>query len=67
MNRYYMTFQVRHPLHDGWLEILAADENEARRKIFEFQGDKWAFLYDKATWPEYAEVSFPRGCIAVVE
>jgi len=61
---YCMTFACIHPLHDGWIEIKAMTEHDAREYCHSIQGPKWAFLY---TQEEFRPNMFPKGCLAQVE
>jgi hypothetical protein len=55
---FYMTFSCTHPLADGWIEVSARSELEAREKISHFFGGKWAFLYRKE---DFNSEPFPLG------
>ena len=45
---------------DGWLEIEAETEQQAREMVFELLGSSWAFMnYHKPTHPAYT-----RGALA---
>lgn len=71
--RFFVTFgqQYRREHHprlpaahpDGVVEILAADEAEARSLAFEYLGDRWAFLYVASE----CDMSFyPRGVLLTI-
>lgn len=63
--KFYFTFgqQYRHEPHpagghpDGWFTIEAPGEGEAREKMFELCGPKWAMQYDEQ--PDRS--MYPRG------
>ena len=65
MEKYYMTFQSIHPLHECWIEVWAHSDIDARLKVKEWQGSNYGGLYG----PEdrFNESSFPGGCIAEVD
>lgn len=58
-------FPKAHP--DGWLTVVADDENKARAWAFEFLGDRWAFLqaepFDRDDWDGH----YPLGELHRVE
>lgn len=70
MNTYYITFgqKYRHEPHplgghpDGWIEVHAEYEVEARQMIHKLCGSKWAFIYNKQ--PDIA--IYPRGCLMTI-
>jgi hypothetical protein len=48
---WYFTFCYGDPIHGGWCQpIKAASYGEARRKMFEMYGEKWAFQYSEEEW-----------------
>lgn len=73
MKTFYITFGVQytdfypHPNgghRDGWFEIKATNELEAREKAFASPiGRQWSMMYDKQPDLEV----FPRGCLQTIE
>jgi len=68
MEKHYFSFGQNHTHRyngvtldcDGIVEIQAEDAGEARQKMFDAFGPKWAFQYTEETYnPEY----FPRGVV----
>lgn len=77
MPKYFLTFGVQykqepHP-HvptinpDGYVVVDAVSELEAREKVFNIFGDKWAFLYPEKSWSEKNAMYFPLGQVATLE
>ena len=61
MTTFYITFGQDHLFRDGWIEIKAKSEQQARMKTFDTFGDKWSSIYTKKNFkPGF----FPMGCIA---
>ena len=70
---FYVTFGIkyRHEAHpywagahpDGWLEIQARDEAEARIMVQRFVGNVYAFLYEEA---RFERKWHPRGRLALL-
>uniref|UniRef100_A0A6M3KZZ5 Uncharacterized protein n=1 Tax=viral metagenome TaxID=1070528 RepID=A0A6M3KZZ5_9ZZZZ len=58
MNIFCLTFASDHPLGNHWIEVEAADEGVARKRIFEVFGEKWGFLYAKE---HFKSEYFPAG------
>ena len=66
--KFFLTFgqqyrQERHPFGghpDGWFEVEAESEDQAREKIFEAMGPRWSFLYNE---DDFTADYFPRGKI----
>ena len=50
MEKYYFTFGFSHKQANGFYVIKAKNSEQARKKMFEKFGVKWAFQYDKDTW-----------------
>lgn len=67
---FYVTFgqKYREEIHpqgahpDGWTEVHADSELDARRKVVEHYGTKWAFLYDESDFQRQRQ-HYPLGCI----
>ena len=59
MKKWILTFGQNNPFKNGWIEVFAESEIDARHKIIDIFGNKWAFLYpeDKPNLLEY----FPDG------
>lgn len=56
---------LTHP--DGWLAVMAVDEPEARRKVFDVIGARWSFIYDPSD-EDYPNVArYPLGEIGIVQ
>ena len=54
MGVWYFTFCSDDPIHGGYCQpIKAANYFEARNKMFEMYGDKWAFQYSEEQWLEF--------------
>ena|ERR1700741_1545588 len=73
MPKYYVTFgaqyaEEEHPhfsCHpDGWIEIEAPSEHDARIEAHNCFGDKWAFLY---TEKNFNPSMYPAGRLATIE
>lgn len=66
MQTYYFTFGQQHvhpetgeKMRNYWVEIFAANSEEARITMFNIYGAKWSFQYTQDDFkPEY----FPSGC-----
>ena len=51
MNKYYFTFGCDDPVNKcKYLVIEASSYNEARSKMFEMFGNKWALCYSEEDW-----------------
>ena len=50
MKPYYFTFGFGQRYENCFTVIYAKDRNEARDKMFEAHGNKWAFQYDEESW-----------------
>ena len=51
---WYFTFLGDDPKYRGYCQpIRATSFSEARSKMFELHGDKWAFQYDEDTWNRF--------------
>lgn len=60
LQTFFITFGVQYPREphpravwahkDGWLEVLAPNENEARLMAYEVLGNAWSFIYDQFTF-----------------
>lgn len=61
---FYITFSSTHPFGNGWLEVHAKDEMDARAKIFSHFGKHWAFLY---TQESFRKSFFPKGKIGEIK
>lgn len=71
---FYLTFPSRfsydtHPYWkcahpDGWIEISAIHELDARKKAFDALGDAWAFIYSEGA---FDTKHFPKGRLATYE
>jgi hypothetical protein len=58
MKTFMVTFNQAHPLRDHWVEVDAEDRHEAREKVVQVFGLKFAFLYSIDEFdPDY----FPAG------
>jgi hypothetical protein len=76
LQRFFVTFGVmyRHETHpywagahpDGWLLVLAPDEEAARHRVRMFIGLKWAFLYDVQRFRDDDVRYYPKGELAVI-
>lgn len=77
MPKYYLTFGVQytnnsHP-HvpsidpNGYVQIDAVSESDARAEAHSIFGDKWAFLYPEKNWSEKNTIHFPLGQIATLD
>ena len=84
MARYYLTFGQKyrrepHPLGassnpNGYVEVYAPDELDARQQVVELIGSAWSMLYseEEFTSDEYAFEEmrtvdyFPDGCSGVI-
>ena len=56
-----MTFGQKNPLKDGWIEVDAANYDEARAKVLEAFGEIFSNIYDEETHdPQF----FPKGKLA---
>lgn len=73
LTKFFLTFgvQYRHEQHpfwagahpDGWLTVMAPDEDAARRLIRPYIGNRYAFIYEESRFkPEY----HPLGELAVI-
>lgn len=58
MNKYYVTFGQKSPFRNGWVEILAISEEEARERIKYCIGNIWSSLY---TNDDFESDLFPAG------
>jgi hypothetical protein len=78
LRKFYVTFGVQyaHEQHpywqgadpDGWLLVLAPDEEAARNLVRTFIGLKWAFLYDASRFNESEDRRhFPKGELAQID
>ena len=64
--RFFVTFKEKyrryehphggHP--DGWFEVEAESQGEAREKVFAAIGNTWAFIY---TEPAFTKEHYPLG------
>ena len=61
--RFYITFTQATLLRNGWTEVWADDEMDARLYArFQF-GDVWSGIYTEQNWnPQH----FPAGCVGTV-
>jgi hypothetical protein len=60
MENFYLTFGQKSPFRDGYVLVLADDEETAREEVFYVFGNKWSNLYAEENFkPEY----FPAGQI----
>lgn len=71
MRTFFLTFPTRfsydphphwkraHP--DGWVEVQAVNELDARDKVFKAIKDVWAFLYNEES---FDKSFFPKGKLA---
>ena len=68
MSTWYVTFAANHDEanadlgvhHDGWCEVEAASEDEARAVAWRMFGSCWSFIYAA---DEFDRSYFPRGCL----
>ncbi len=77
MPKYYLTFGVQytnnsHPYvpsidPNGYVQIDAVSESDARAEAHSIFGDKWAFLYPEKNWSEKNTRHFPLGQIATLD
>ena len=51
--------RVAHP--DGWLTILAPDEEAARRQAFALLDRAWSMMYDHTEWGTDWDELYPQG------
>ena len=65
MKVFYLTFGQRSPFRNGWVEIIARSESEARDCAFEALGDKWAFMYSEEKFTDRERSFFPTGKIGM--
>lgn len=62
MKKFYITFSAR-GLMDGWVELWAKDEEDARQFCYETYGSVWSGIYGEDDWvPGY----FPHGSFGKV-
>lgn len=71
LQTFFITFGVQYPREphpkvvwahaNGWLEVLAPDENTARAMAFEVLGNAWSFIY---TTFDFSVRYFPLGALA---
>ncbi len=52
-------FGKAHP--DGWVTIVAPDEDTARKAAVDLLGDHWAFIYDPSALDPAWDEWFPLG------
>jgi len=45
MKTFYLTFGVQYPWKDGWVEVMAHDYQDARKKVISRFGTEWSALY----------------------
>lgn len=75
LQKFYVTFGVQyshepHPYWDGadpdgWLTVLAPDEEAARLRVRSFIGLKWSMMYDSLNFDETEDRKyFPKGELA---
>lgn len=56
------TYEAAHP--DGWLEIVADSESQARAATQVLLKQHYSMLYDEREWKkEWEDKHFPAGCI----
>lgn len=71
MSTYYVTFgqKYRHEPHpqgghpDGWVEIHARTEDQARELAFKYMGNNWGFMYSNPLDTNM----YPLGCLKIIE
>jgi hypothetical protein len=58
MKNFYLTFGHKSPFRDGYVLIVADDEESAREEVFYVFGQYWSNLYSEENFrPEF----FPAG------
>ena len=71
MDNFYITFgqKYHHEEHlagghpDGWFLIKALSYANARQKVFDTMGDKFAFMYSEK---DFKKEYFPKGCLRTI-
>jgi hypothetical protein len=70
--RWFITFGPGHrrtdPItvtHNGWVEVLAPTELEARQLVISELGRKWSSIYDEEDF-EQDRRYYAQGCLAVL-
>jgi|HubBroStandDraft_6_1064221.scaffolds.fasta_scaffold00184_44 hypothetical protein len=72
VKRFFVTFGPGHrrfdPItvsHEGWVEVRAIDELEARQLIISELGRKWSFIYTEEEFQKDKNF-YAQGCLAVL-
>lgn len=47
---FYVTFGQQSPFRNGWVEVSATNEIEARKEVISSIGMKWSSVYDEASF-----------------
>lgn len=58
--KFYLTFGQSSPLKNGWVEVIAKNNEQARKKVFQEYSNKWSNLYTKK---RFKKRYFPQGCL----
>lgn len=62
--KFYLTFGQKSPAKDGWIEVIADNETQARLKVVKVYGQKWSGIYNEFTFePKY----FPKGKLGEIK
>lgn len=66
---YYLTFGQTNPLKNGYIKIIADSYEEARQRVIQEFGLKWAGLYNESEsqWGMTSEKLFPDGCYSIID